>query len=117
MSKISYLVECSINDGKLDEFKAKAATYIDAVKSGEPGTLVYKWWIGDDGKRCLIQESFESSEALMTHLGNVGPTLPELFAIAPATRLQVFGESSDEVRAALADFGAKHFPQFQGFER
>lgn len=117
MPRISYLVELTIADGKLEEFKDKAKGYIKAVQEGEPGTLGYQWWIREDGTHCLLHETFESSEALLTHLANVGPSLPDLLAIAPITRLEVFGTASEQARAALAGLGAKHFPHFAGFDR
>ena len=117
MSKISYVIEFTIQDGKLEEFKEKAKGYAKAVEDGEPGTLGYQWWLKEDGKHCLLQETFDSDESLLTHLGNVGPSLPELLAIAPITRFEVMGSAGDQVRGALADLGAVHFPHLTGFDR
>ena len=85
MSGPAYLFELTIQAGKLDEFKAKAEGYTEAVKKDEPGTVEYQWWIAEDGSRCLLKETFTSSEALLQHLANVGPSLPDLLAIAPIT--------------------------------
>ena len=117
MPEVSYLVELTINDGEMEAFKDKAKGYITAVQQNEPGTTSYQWRIGEDGKRCLLHEVFESSEVLLAHLGNVGPSLPDLLAIAPITRLEVFGTVSEDARAALASLGATHFPDFAGFTR
>ena len=117
MSKVSYVVEFTINDGKLEEFKAKSASYIEAVKANEPGTLGYQWFLAEDGKRCLVHEVFRDSAALMAHLELVGPTLPNLLAIAPITRVEVLGSASGAARAALAQLGAVHCPHLGGFDR
>jgi len=117
MSKISYIIEFSINDGEVDEFTAKAKGYIALVKKNEPDTLGYQWCLAEDGTRCLLHETFSSSEALLTHLGNVGPSLPELLAIAPITRLEVLGSASVAAVDALAGLGAVHFPGMGGFDR
>lgn len=117
MSEISYVIEFSIADGKLEDFKQKATGYVDGVKANEPETYVYQWYLAEDGKHCLLHEKFGSSEALLTHLGNVGPSLPDLLAIAPITRLEVFGTASDAARDALKDLGATHFPHLAGFDR
>ena len=117
MSKISYIVEFTIADGKTDEFKNKAKGYIDAVKGNEPGTLGYQWYVDAAGTRCLLQETFASSEALITHLKNVGPSLPDLLAIAPITRTEVLGSASAAATEALAALGAVHFPHLGGFDR
>jgi quinol monooxygenase YgiN len=117
MSKISYILEFTIAGGKADEFKTKAQGYIDAVQKNEPGTLGYQWYVDDGGTRCLVHETFASSEALLAHLQHVGPSLPELLAIAPITRLEVLGSASTEAKDALAALGAVHFPHLGGFAR
>ena len=81
------------------------------------GTLGYQWYVAEDGKHALLRETFASSEAMMTHLGNVGPSLPDLLAVAPITRLEVEGDPSDDARKALADLGAVHFRHHGGFDR
>jgi len=53
MSKVPYVVEFTINDGTLEEFKAMSAGIIEAVKGNEPGTLGYQWYLAEGGKRCL----------------------------------------------------------------
>jgi len=117
VSKVSYLVELTINEGKLEAFKEFAESASRTVHDGEPGTLDYQWRIGEDGTRCLLTEGFESSEALLIHLGNIGPILPDLLELAPITRFEVMGSVNDEARAALDGLGAKHFPNFAGFTR
>lgn len=117
MDKIGYILELTIMDGKVDEFKTMAAGFIEAVRADEPETLVYQWYLREDGTRAVLQEMFSSSEALLNHLGNVGPSLPTLLAIAPITRFEVIGSASDEAREALAGLGAVHFPRLGGFDR
>jgi quinol monooxygenase YgiN len=117
MSKVSYVVQWTINNGEVDNFKSMANGFVSSVQQNEPGTLGYQWYIGEDGKHCLLEETFESSEALLTHLGNVVPSLPGIMAIAPITRLEVRGDPSPAAREALADLGASHFTHFAGFDR
>ena len=117
MSRISYIAEFTIADGKAGEFKSKAQGYIDAVEANEPGTLGYQWYVDAAGTRCLLHETFASSEALIAHLQNVGPSLPDLLAIAPITRTEVLGSASAAATEALAALGAVHFPHLAGFER
>ena len=87
------------------------------MKAGEKGMLEYQWWVAEDGSRALLKETFDSSEALLQHFANVGPSLPELLAIAPFTRLEVFGDVSAEARAALDGFNAVYFSHVVGFTR
>lgn len=117
MASVAYLLEMTIEDGKLAEFKEKAADYTAAVRDGEPGTLEYQWWLSEDGKRSLLKETFDGSASILKHFENVGPTLPALLAIAPFTRLEVFGDVSAEARTALDDLGATYLDHLVGFER
>lgn len=55
--------------------------------------------------------------SLLKHLANVGPSLPDLIAVAPITRFEVFGDVSAQARTALDGLGAKHFDHLVGFER
>lgn len=117
MSKIWYLIQFTIADGKVDEFKKKGDAYVEATRNNEPDTLVYEWWIGEDGKHALLLEEFTSSEALLTHFGNVGPSLPDLLAIAPITRFELFGTANEAAREAVNSLGAVHFAHYNGFQR
>lgn len=117
MSKLSYVLEFTIPAGQADAFTAKAHGFITPTEANEPGTLRYSWFLNAEGTKCILVEKFASSEALLTHLGNVGPTLPELLAIAPITRFEVLGDPSDDVRAALGDLGAVFFAPLGGFDR
>ncbi len=117
MSKVSYLIQFTIADGKSEEFESKARAYTAATEANEPDTLGYQWYRAEEGSICLLQETFASSEALLHHLGNVGPSLPELLAIAPITRFEVLGSVSAEARGALDTLGVKYFPLMVGFER
>jgi quinol monooxygenase YgiN len=117
LSTVSYLLELTIEPGKLEEFNSLATGFISSVNQNEPGTLGYLWHMAEDNKKALLLETFTDSDALLTHLGNVGPTLPNLLALAPITRFEVLGAVNDAVREALAPFGAVHFPNVEGFER
>ena len=106
-----------LNDGGLDTFKELAAGYAATVQENEPGTTTYQWYLAEDESKCLLHESFTDSEALLQHLANVGPSLPDLLAGAPITRVEVIGTPTDAAREALDGLGASYFPHFAGFQR
>jgi len=114
---IGYVIELTINDGGLDTFKELAAGYAAAAEENEPGTTTYQWYLAEDNSKCLLHESFTDSEALLQHLANVGPSLPDLLAVSPITRVEVFGTPSDAAREALDGLGSIYFPHFTGFQR
>jgi len=74
-----------------------------AVKESELNTLGHEWCLGEDGTHCLLHETFADSEALLTHLDNVRPSLSELLEIAPITRLEVLGSASAAARRAFCE--------------
>jgi quinol monooxygenase YgiN len=98
--EIRKVAELSISEGKLDEFKDVAVMFIERVKSSEPNTLSYDWFLNDDKSRCVILERYKDSEALMVHLANIRNLYGPLFEVAEISRVQVFGDPSEEVRQA-----------------
>lgn len=114
---IGYVVELTINDGGLDKFKELAAGYAATVEANEATTTTYQWYLAEDNSKCLLHEAFTDSDALLQHLANVGPSLPDLLAVAPITRVEVFGTPSDAAREALDGLGSTYYPHFVGFQR
>lgn len=109
--QIRVVAHFEVNPGGRAEFQRlaeEAAVYADA---NEPGTLIYDWYIADDGKTARIYELYESSEALLAHLaGKVGTEiLPPIMQVAPMTGVEVFGRPSDELIAAARSFPATLF--------
>ncbi len=115
---VHWLLDLNIKDGKLDDFKAVMNEMIEATRANEPGTLIYEWFISEDGKSCHIYERYVDSAATMIHLGSFGEKFAERFLAAlEPTRFMVYGNPNDEVRAALEGFGAVHMSQIGGFAR
>lgn len=101
MSKIGVNAVVRIHDGKLEELKGVAEKCLACVREKDTGTLMYDWYLSSDGKTCMVRESYENSEAVLAHVGNLGPLLGELMAVG-AVQLEVFGEPSDQLREAIA---------------
>lgn len=97
---IRKVVEISITEGQLEEFKNVARIFIDRVNASEPDTLSYEWFLNDDGSKCYVIEWYKDSEALMTHLANIGDLYEPLFEVSEITRIEVFGDPSPEVKQA-----------------
>ena len=45
MSKVSYVLEFTVNDGMIEDFKTKAKSFVAAARESEPGTLGYNWYL------------------------------------------------------------------------
>ena len=116
-SHIRVHAEHAVSEGKLDEFRKMAAEMIHQVEANEPNYLSYEWFLSDDEDTCHIIGLFKDSEAVMAHLANIGEMMGPFSEIAPATGIELYGNPSDELREAVAPFGAKISEHWNGFTR
>lgn len=115
---VHWVLELNVKEGEVDNFKTLMNEMVSTTQADEPGTLNYEWFLGEDGKTCHIHERYADSAATMTHLGSFGEKFAERFlAAAEPTRFVVYGNPNDDVRNALAGFGAVHMAQIAGFAR
>lgn len=115
---ISWNLRLAIADGKLDEVKALAVEMGEATKRDEPGTLVYEWFVTDDGTQCHTNERYADNDAAMAHIGNFGAKFAGRFLeLLTPVSLDVYGPASDAVKEGLAAFGPVYLQQVGGFGR
>ena len=114
---VSWNLQMSVREGQLDAARALMAEMVVGTQE-EVGTMGYEWFLSADGSLCHTNERFADSGAAMAHLGNFGTNFAERFmqCFAP-TSISVYGEPTDEVRAALDAFGAIYLGNFGGFTR
>ena len=113
--QIQVLVELTIADGKVEEFKFQLPAIIDRVKTNEPDMIGYQWYLSDDKKKCYVIEWLKNPRAWLTHLSNAEPMLPPLFAIAPITRFEIYGDIPKDVEDVAKPFGAVVYKHLAGF--
>ena len=106
-TQLQVLVELTIAEGKVEEFKTQMPPIIEKVMANEPDMLGYQWYLNQDQKKCYIIEWLKNSEAWLTHVSNVESMLPPLFAIAPITRCEFFGNVSEAVEEAIVTISAR----------
>ena len=70
----------------------------------EPDTLQHDWFYSDDGARCVVRETYTSSDAFLAHLASAGPMLGRLVELGGGLELEVFGEPSAAVLDAIDGF-------------
>ena len=46
--------------------------------------------------KCYLVETISSDEALLVHLQNIGPILPDLFSVAPIVEWEIYGHFSQQ---------------------
>jgi quinol monooxygenase YgiN len=105
--QIQVLVELTFAEGKVDEFKTQMPPIIEKVMANEPDMIGYQWYLNQDQNKCYIIEWLKNSEAWLTHVSNVEQMLPALFAIAPITRCEFFGNISEAVVEAQVLISAR----------
>ena len=114
---VSWNLQMSVREGRLSDARELMPEMVESTRD-EPGTLGYEWFLGSDGTVCHIYERYADSDAAMVHLGNFGAKFAERFLeCCEPTALYVYGEPSDEARAALDGFGAVYLGTFGGFSR
>jgi hypothetical protein len=103
----------SIPPSALDEFK-HILSELKTLAESETGTLEMQWFLSSDGAQCITFESFTDSTAVLTHIEGAGGRGARLAELAGGLRLEVLGDTSDELSAALAGWGASVFGYGQG---
>jgi hypothetical protein len=105
-----------VADGKLDTFKQLCEQFVSATAK-EPKCLYYGFSFHGGEVHC--REGYEDAEALLTHLGNVGPILEASLKIAEVTRLEVHGVEGElaKLREPLAAFNPTYFTLEYGIRR
>jgi len=114
MSNLQSNARFTIHTGKLKEFKALAAQAMSIVNEKEKTTtLQYDWFFNDEASECIVVERFADSNAVFTHMGNVGELLGKVLAISDLS-LAVYGDPSPELRKMVTDMNGKLYAPYNG---
>ena len=113
MKKIKANARFKIQQGKLEEFKEMVNQIIEVVRDNEKGTLAYNFFINEKRMECVAVETYENSDAVLIHGGNIGELLSNMMEIS-TLKLSFYGDVSDELRDALEPLGARFFPFYSG---
>ena len=119
-NQIHFRVEFTIEEGKIDEFKKLIQDMSKAVEVNEPDAREYKFYINNDGTKCIVHETYRNSEAAIAHNNSVASQtiLPRIFNISKVTRFDVYGHPSDQLQKVLTNFGVQtYYNLFIGFSR
>ena len=101
---VYWTIDAKLADGKADALNEVCAKCSALTKDNEPGALAYEWWLSEDNSTVHIYERYTDSAAVMAHMGNVGPHLPELMALIVEPKVTMYGSPDETVRGAFADF-------------
>jgi hypothetical protein len=114
--EISWVFEVTVNPESLDEFKALVARVSVEDEAAEPDSLNLECFA--DGYDVHFYERFRDSPSAVFHLQRLmehyaGP----LLSLCALTQMTVYGEPSDELRAALAGFSPRYLSVVAGYTR
>jgi quinol monooxygenase YgiN len=99
--------------GKLEAIKVALPAFREKTATEEKN-LFYDFTINGDEVFC--REGYDSADALLAHLENVGPLLAEALKIADLIRLEVHGPASEleKLREPLAHLNPQWFVRYDG---
>ena len=105
----------NIAPGNLQEFKAAAGQAL-ALTREESGTLQYDWFFSQDETKCVVRERYANSDAILTHMVNMGDLLSKIAELGGGLEIEAFGDPSPELLAAAAGAGLhpEVYRYFQG---
>lgn len=97
-----------IRPGKLEEFKRQARMIIAEANTKDPGTLQYDWFLSSDNTECEVRETYESSDAFLSHVGNIGMLRDTLFEkYATDHSIVIYGDPPAGLLQKAAAMGVK----------
>ncbi|NKB62335.1 MAG: hypothetical protein GKR95_09465 [Gammaproteobacteria bacterium] len=90
-----------VEEGRMDEFKALTARFVEATGT-EEGALYYGFSYNGDVAYC--REGYINGESLLAHLDNVGALVQEALTMSSLDRIEIHGPESEvaKLREPLA---------------
>lgn len=115
--RIHWVAALDVHDGRLEEFRARAADMIAMCAATEPGQLVYEWHLSPDGRSCHVDEVYADLDAAWAHVRgeSLATWLGPLLGTCAFTDIRVYSPIPDPaLREALAGFGATFWDNWAG---
>jgi len=106
----------TVQEGKLDEFKAVGAQMVERTKS--ESDVVY-YGFSFSGNRAHCREGYTSAAGILKHLENVDDLLKQALAMASLDLLEVHGPASEiaALQEPLSGLNPTYFTMETGFRR
>lgn len=115
--RITILITLNVGKGIPELLKELSKELAERVESDEAFTKSYECFMDDVAETCYFMKCYPDSDALMSHLENIGADLGPILASAPLSELLVLGQVSEEAADVLSGFNAKIIPLYAGFQR
>ncbi|MEM7171094.1 MAG: antibiotic biosynthesis monooxygenase [Pseudomonadota bacterium] len=112
--KIILLVEFKISQENLSEVKEICEKGVKIVGSNEKGTLSFDQYFSVDESKMVSLETYRDTQSLLAHLENATENVQRMNDIATISRLEIFGDVTDQLKETLRDFNPVYFKHHSG---
>lgn len=110
MSQVRATVKMAVKPEDVEEARGIFEVFVARVRSSEPGVLGYSYYVDDARSTIQVQEHYADAATMLDHLGAMDQdSVRRLLEIADLGPLDVSGETTPELREALAGFGAVNY--------
>lgn len=105
-----------VQEGQLAAFKALGPQFVERTRT-EPGCMHYAFSFNGHTAHC--REGYDSADAVLAHLQNVGALLGEALKIAKIVRLEVHGPAAEleKLQGPMAALNPTFFALEPGIRR
>jgi quinol monooxygenase YgiN len=105
-----------VQEGQLSAFRALGPRFVAKART-ESGCIHYAFSFNGTIAHC--REGYDSAEAVLAHMQNVGELLAEALKIAKVTKLEVHAPASEieKLRGPMASLAPQFFELTEGIRR
>ena len=116
---IDFQIDLKVADGQLETFKGLVTEMISFIKTEEPGTLIYNWYISEANHKGTLLERYKNNQAAIKHVNNFvsGKYVDRLMSICTFESITILGDASEELKETLKDFTEDFRNHIGGFVR
>ena len=115
-TEVSWVFEAAVQPDTLEAYRALSHEISADNQAAEPDQLNFEWFI--DGHDVQIYERYKDSAAAVFHVQRFVENFADRFlSLCTPTRMSVYGDPSDELRAAITGFNPHYFGTLAGYAR
>ena len=116
---IDFQIDLRVADGQLETFKGLVTEMNSFIKTEEPGTLIYNWYISETNHKGTLLERYKNNQAAIKHVNNFvsGKYVDRLMSICTFESITILGDASEELKETLKDFTEDFRNHIGGFVR
>lgn len=106
----------TVQDGKLEEFKALGEQMVESTKSESE---VVNYGFSFNGQNAHCREAYNSAAGILAHLENVDALLKQALGIASLDKLEIHGPAAEleKLKEPLSGLNPAYFVMETGFRR